>query len=404
MAVSTELASFRLFSGMLDRQRLIRYWGALLAIELFASLFFVAGTYGLIVPLAKPATTDSVSFYAAGALAGAETPQLAYDEAQHYAAEERATEAGIDYNFFYYPPIFILVCAALARLPYVAAFLLFETTTLAAYLLVARAILDKPDPVIAFPAVFWNFGFGQNAFLTAALFGAGTLYIDRRPVVAGLLFGALCYKPQFGLLIPVALAAGGHWRAFAAAFASASVLSLLSLAAFGWETWHNFLTAASASSAVYESGRIRLSGYINLFGAVRHLGGSPGLAYAMQAGAIVAAAAFVACVWRGGFSLPIRAASLASAALVAAPLALFYDLVLGELAVLWLFRAGADNRVTDWEKIALAGLFVLSLTPRSLAEFSHLPIGVFIPLVVAALIVLRVFRCTLGAPMRLEAA
>jgi len=170
------------------------------------------------VPLPKPASTDFVSFYAAGALADAGTPQLAYNEAQHHAAEERATEPGIDYNFFYYPPIFILICAALARLPYLAAFLFFQITTLAAYLLVARAILNERDwamllPVVAFPPILWNFGFGQNAFLTAALFGAATLYIDRRPVVAGLLFGALCYKPQFGLLIPVALAAGGHWRA-----------------------------------------------------------------------------------------------------------------------------------------------------------------------------------------------
>jgi len=41
--------------------------------------------------------------------------------------------------------------------------------------------------------------------------------LERRPVAAGLLFGLLCYKPHFGLLVPVALASGGYWRSFAAA-------------------------------------------------------------------------------------------------------------------------------------------------------------------------------------------
>ena len=52
--------------------------------------------------------------------------------------------------------------------------------------------------------------------------GGGLLLLDRRPVLAGILFGALCYKPHFGMLIPVALAASGRWRAFGAAAASAA--------------------------------------------------------------------------------------------------------------------------------------------------------------------------------------
>jgi hypothetical protein len=101
----------------------------------------VAGTYGLIVPLAGPTSTDFVSFYAAGALADAGTPELAYDQAAHDAAEQRATAAGIEYRFFYYPPVFLLLCAALARLPYLAAFLVFEVATLALCLIVMREIL-----------------------------------------------------------------------------------------------------------------------------------------------------------------------------------------------------------------------------------------------------------------------
>ena len=113
----------------LDR-RLIRVAAAaLLAIELAVSAFMVAGTHGWIVPLAKPTGTDFVSFYAAGALANSGTPELVYNLAAHGAAEEAATEPGVPYQFFNYPPVFILVCAVLARLPYLVAFVLFEGAT-----------------------------------------------------------------------------------------------------------------------------------------------------------------------------------------------------------------------------------------------------------------------------------
>ena len=56
--------------------------------------------------------------------------------------------------------------------------------------------------------MFVNVGHGQNGFLTAALLGGALHWLDRRPWLAGVLIGCLAYKPQFGVLIPVALLAG----------------------------------------------------------------------------------------------------------------------------------------------------------------------------------------------------
>ena len=63
----------------------------MLAVEIAFFIFFAAGTHGLIVPLKRPTSTDFVSFYAAGSLANADTAFLAYNQADHYAAEERTT-------------------------------------------------------------------------------------------------------------------------------------------------------------------------------------------------------------------------------------------------------------------------------------------------------------------------
>lgn len=406
--LSAGLHFCRSLGHRLNHDRVIAYSAILLAIEIGCFLFLVAGTHGLIVPLDTPTSTDFVSFYAAGSLADAGRPELAYDQAAHQAAEERATAPGVEYRFFYYPPVFLLLCALLARLPYLVAFVVFEAATLAAYLIVMRRILDERSsaslvPVLAFPALFWTLGLGQNAFLTASLFGAGTLCIDRRPIMAGLLFGALCYKPHFALLVPVALAAGGHWRAFAAAFASAAALCLFSLMLFGWATWSDFFSAAAASHATYESGRIAYGGLVSPFGAVLLLGGTSAMAYTLQAGATLSASLLVGFVWRAGFALPIRAAMLASATLVAIPVILIYDLMLAAVAVAWLVRAGGEKGLPRWEKAALAGAFLLMLDPRDIAEASHVPLAPLVALALIIAIATRVcYRASCGA--RLAAA
>jgi len=387
--VSAGLRFYRSLGNSLDHGRIVAYCRILLAIEVSCFLFLVVGTHGLIAPLSAPTSTDFVSFYAAGRLADAGTPELVYDRAAHGAAEEQATEPGVEYRFFYYPPVFLLLCAALAHLPYLAAFLVFEAATLILYLIVVRNILDERSfaglvPILAFPAVFWTLGLGQNAFLTAALFGAGTLCVDRRPITAGLLFGALCYKPHFGLLVPVALAAGGHWRSFAAAFAGAAALCLSSLMLFGWATWSDFFTSVAASHATYESGRVAFGGLVSPFGAVLLLGGNSATAYTVQAAATLSAGLLVGFVWRSSYALPIRAATLAAATLVAIPVILIYDLTLAGVAAVWLISARGGDELPVWERVALAGSFLLLLDPRDLAEVSHVPVA---PLVAVALIV-----------------
>jgi alpha-1,2-mannosyltransferase len=379
----------------LDRRRIIALCAILLAIELGGFLFLVAGTHGWIVPLAEPASTDFVSFYAAGSLADAGTPELAYNQPAHQAAEERATEPGIEYRFFYYPPVFLLLCAGLARLPYLEAFLVFEAASLALYLIVIRRILQETGwaallPLLAFPAVFWTLGLGQNSFLTAALFGAGLLCIDRRPILAGLLFGALCYKPHFGMLVPVALIAGRHWRAVAAAVVSVAALCALSLILFGWVTWHDFLAETALSHTTYESGKVSFGGFVTPFGATLLLGGTASAAYAVQAAATLIAGLLVAQVWRSARPLAIRAATLAAATLVAIPVALVYDLMLAAIAAAWLTRD--EGGLSARETAIMALLIVLALDPRDVAEAWHLPVAPFVAVAVLALTALHAFR------------
>jgi alpha-1,2-mannosyltransferase len=380
----------------LTRRRVLAYAALLLCVEVIGFAFFLAGTHGWIVPLQTPLSTDFVSFYAAGWLADSGTPWLVYQQAAHHAAEQAATQPGIVYNYFYYPPIFILLCAAIARLPYLTAFVVFQASTLVPCLLVARRILQETGwaillPLLAFPAVFFNIGAGQNAFLTAALFGAATLLIDRRPVLAGMLFGALCYKPHFGLLVPIALVAAGRWRAVAAAAATVLALVALSVLAFGWETWRAFFAAAAGAHEIYQS-HVSRAGLATPFGSVLVLGGTPALAYTVQAFATGAMMAVVWWVWRRGLSLPARAAALLAATPIALPVVLFYDLILSGMALVWLLRWGQEHTLPASSRTAVLALVAATLLSGNFNPDQHWLITPLVALGTLVLSLLVVFR------------
>ena len=104
-------------SAWLDRDRIV-IWCAILAGLEAAFLLFVAlwqhGAFGAV----GATSGDFVSLYAAGKLVLAGTPWLAYDQAAHELAEQAVHGAGAPYQFFFYPPVYLPICAVLATLPY----------------------------------------------------------------------------------------------------------------------------------------------------------------------------------------------------------------------------------------------------------------------------------------------
>jgi alpha-1,2-mannosyltransferase len=379
-----------------SRRQVMLAGAVLLVLEAVALLYFVAGTHGWIMPMHRPVSTDFVSFYAAGKLAGGGTPAVVYDHAAHYAAEQAATEPGIAYNYFYYPPVFLLVCAAFARLPYLAAFVAFQIGSLVPCLLVVRRILRLHGwavllTLLAFPPVFFTLGTGQNAFLTAALFGAATLLVDRRTMVAGVLLGAVCYKPHFGLLVPVALVAAGRWRTVVAAAGTLGALVGLSAQVFGLDTWRAFIDAAAGARGVYE-GSVAFPGMTTPFGAVVALGGSAGLAWRVQAASMAIMTTAVFVTWRRGMSLPVRAAMLLAATPLAVPVAMFYDLMLSGIALAWLFRWSEGGDIPGWLRAGTVAVYAGALLSGNFDPHSHL--------VVAPVIAVGVFAMVVGAAWR----
>jgi hypothetical protein len=381
----------------LDRRRLIAYGWILFWLEVAMFIFLVLGTHGLIVPLAHPVTTDFVSFWAAGDQANRGAAAAVYDRTAHYAAEEAAIGAkGAPYNYFFYPPIYILLCQAVAFLPYLPSFYVWEATTGFLYLWVIRSILPPGRPIlpfVAFPAVFANVGIGQNGLLTAALAGGGTRLLDSRPWLAGVLFGCMSYKPHFAILVPVALAAGGYWRSVLAAGLTVAALAGLSLLLYGRATWAAFLALSAHTGDTFATGKIPFSGLVSPYAALRMLGVPDPAALIVQGAITLGAAVIVAVCWRSRAPIAAKAMVLLAATVISVPVILIYDLLLAGVAMAWAWRdaaaGGGASRFHPWEKAVFCVVFGVSVLSRGLGASWHIPIA---PLAGFGLLLLGVAR------------
>ncbi|MGA2289178.1 glycosyltransferase family 87 protein [Bradyrhizobium sp.] len=352
----------------------------LLGLSALAMAGWIAVSDGLIDRNGKPLGTDFSSVYAAGSLTWQGRPAAAYAPAMQHAAQ-RAVFDGREVPFFgwHYPPFFFAVAVLVAAVPYAWGLLIWLAASLAVYLATLRAILPGRETLLgaaAFPAVFVNIGHGQNGFLTAALLGGALHLLDRRPWLAGLLIGCLAYKPQFGVLIPIALLAGGRWGTIGAAAATVAALVGLSFITLGGGVWHAFADSLTfTQSVVLEQGGTGWEKIQSAFSAARMWGASIHLAYAVQLALALMLAASLAWLWHSEAAFELKASALATASLLATPYVLDYDLVVLAVAIAFMVRHGIGSGFRDYEISLLAAAWTVPLLSRAVAGITGIPLG-----------------------------
>ncbi len=333
---------------------------------------------------------DFVNVWAAGRMVLEGHSPAVYDWPAHKAMEETALGRAFEGYFgWHYPPNFLFVAAALALLPYIPAYLLWLAVTFPIYLLTIRAIIGERSGYLlaaAFPGVLFNAIVGQNGFLSAGLMGAGLVLLAERPVLAGLAFGVLTYKPQLGILIPIALIAGGYWRTIAAAGAVTLAWSALSLAAFGLPTWQGFIAnIRHTSEAFLSKGWANFGKLQTAFGMIRSMDGSEVLAWSVQGAIIAAAAVTIAVLWRSRASHEMKTAALGVASLLATPYLYPYDLAVLAVPLAFLFRRARHTGFLPYELPTIGAACLLLLA----FPFVVLPLGFITVAMVAALVARR---------------
>ncbi len=284
---------------------------------------------------------------------------------------------GIDESYFWsYPPHVLLFIWPFGLMPYLPAFVLWTLAGFALFLYAAQAggVERKHLLFLAVaPAVAVNVLIGQNGCFTAALLIGGLVNLERRPVVAGVLFGILTIKPQLGLALPLMLVASGRWRIIASAAATTVALVAATSWFYGADIWMAYLrNVVPVQHFLQEHGSGMLFLQIpSAFYAGRLVGLPIALDWALQA--LVSAAAAAAVVWTFWRRRDpvLSAALLIVATFLITPYSLSYDMVvLGW--VLALLRQREGNEPID--HYLIVAVWTLPLT-MMLAGVIHIPLA-----------------------------
>jgi hypothetical protein len=223
----------------------------------------------------------------------------------------------------------------------------------------------------------------NNGFLTAALIGGALALLDRRPTVAGILFGCLAYKPQLGVLIPLVLALTGRWRVIVSAAATVAVLTAVTTAIFGLEPWRAFVEWTPFTRVyVLENGGPGWEKIQSVFSWMRMWGGSVPLAYAIHGATALVLTAALVWLWRSRIDFAVQGAALCIVTILATPYVLDYDLMTLGIAIAYLAALGQARGF-------LAVAWLVPFVARSMAQATLIPLAVPTMLILFGLLLRR---------------
>jgi len=249
------------------------------------------------------------------------------------------------FPLFPYPPVYLLLVLPFAKLPVGWSLLLSQLAQFAVLAWAVRKLAPGKSwlffliGAVLCPAASNNVLAGSNAVLVTALIVGGIAVLDSRPFLAGMLLGVVIFKPQFFVLLPLALMAAQKGRALSGMIVCASGLVLASVLMFGpglWLDWINVYLHPQQVAGVNgtdwgHSWDESVSTCAALLGAPHWLA----TVAQMLAGAIAIAAVW----WAFQTEHRYRLAILLCAALLASPHVSNYDLLMLGVVALILVQA-----------------------------------------------------------------
>ena len=256
------------------------------------------------------------------------------------------------------PPSLLVPLAPLGALAFWPAFALWTSLAVAAQFLAARRILDPPALLLLAlaPATHFTLGPGQVTLFVGAAVLAAMAALPARPVMAGVLLAAAALiKPQAVMLVPIALAACGNWRALASAGLAGAAAGLACLAVQGPQLWRDWLTAlAGFPDLLQRLGYLPRS--LTPYATALDLGLSgPAVTLVVVAGIVLG---IVTCwrVFRATGNAALRAGALGCAYLLCTPYAMVYEAAMIVPAAAFLLAsrdASPPLRASAWLAICL---------------------------------------------------
>lgn len=365
-------------------------FGVLQALVLVAGLGYLGfAVYHYLVD-GRVVGSDLSVLWTAAQITSLEDLQLAYSADVFSTAAAQpywGGAAGNPYQYFAYPPHFLLFLWPIGQVPYVFAFFIYALINPLILAAVVWAAFQRSwyaaGFVVLAPAAFFSLWVGQTGTLACALLIGGMAFLERRPILAGILIGLLTFKPPLGVIIPFALLAGRYWRTFISAVLTVVALLLLSIAVHGTEVWITYFTSVpDRHLELYTSAQSLITNLVpTVFRASSILGF--GDTAGLVAQGLVAAVVLACAMWafHSRRDLGLNCALLFSGTLLVSPFGHIYDLSMVSAAVFLLLQDMALRGAHRGERMIAVVAWLLPF-PVYFLNGAGLPIG---PLVLGLL-------------------
>ena len=347
---------------------------------------------------------DFLYFYTLGHVASAGHISALYDTAALHEAQVALVPEST--NFLYpavYPPQTAVLFVPVAGLSYGTALLAWSLLTIVGYALIVwsawRPVADtlpSRSMLIAAAAVFPPFWmlvlYGQISILILATFWAGWMALERRRhFLAGVAFGLLAIKPQFGLPLAVVVLARREWPMLGGAVASVAAQAAVCWLVLGTGAFHGFASTVALTlnnvdlleaTPVYSQSLRTLT---------RLMPNAIGIPLWIGAAAIVLW--YTARVWRSNAPVRVRLGTVILASVLVNPHVIIYDAAVLALPLIWfgayMQEAAAPQQATRFWK-TVAWLFAALFAPT--AEKIGIQLSVVLMVAVMLIVVREVGR------------
>ncbi|HLG57309.1 MAG TPA: glycosyltransferase family 87 protein [Vicinamibacterales bacterium] len=305
--------------------------------------FAGSGDRGIAGPLKG---ADFVHFYTLGHLASAQQTEAIYNmTALHEAQVALVPASAPDLYPPVYPPQAAALFAPFSGWSYRSALLLWTSITIALYALIVwsawtRVAGQLPDRTLVFAAAaafppFWSLiVYGQVTIVILVAFWAGWLALERRHhYLAGLAFGLLALKPQFGIPLAVIVLACGEWAMLAGAVSSVVAQAAAVWLMLGSSVFSGF--AATVSATIAHEDWLEAKPFMShsLRAVTRLLPNEVGLPLWIALAAAVLW--YTVRVWKSDTPVRVRLGIVILASVLVNPHVIVYDVTLLVLPLIW---------------------------------------------------------------------
>lgn len=287
---------------------------------------------------------DFINYYSSSVLVLKNDLHLLHDLEGYRVFQREFFEAPLlSIHNWSYPPHSLLFTWPLSFFPYLLSLAIWSVVGLGAFYKATRLyIANRFDAwiVVLAPASIICLVAGQNGLFSATLMVAPFMLKEKSPWLAGILLGCLTYKPQLGLLLPIAFILMRDWKVILSAGLTTVTLVAVSLGLFGVQSWISFVNDIVPYQVLVlnEMGPPFANMVASLFKSATIIGIEKNIAMTAQSILTVSCMLFTVWVFWRRRNYNIQLAFLFTAILLSSPYLVIYDMVPLALAVYLYYR------------------------------------------------------------------